>query len=77
MKEIKTGLYKHTKSGKECRVLGIGNHSETLEKFVVYQEQLDSKEFGPKPIWIRPVDMFSEKVEIDGEMKDRFEFVGE
>lgn len=73
--EIKTGLYKHSKSGKMYKVLGTGHHSETLEELVVYQAEYDSPEFGKNAIWVRPIEMFIEKVNVNGEDKPRFEFV--
>ena len=63
--------YRHY-SGKEYIVLGIGHHSETLEEVVVYQGQYDDPEFGEKPIWIRPKEMFEEEIEKDGEKIQRF-----
>ena len=46
---MKLGKYKHYK-GKIVEVIGIGKHSETLEKFVIYKEG--------KNLWIRPEKMF-------------------
>lgn len=65
---IKTNTkYRHFK-GNEYRVLYIAKHSETLEDMVVYQALYG--EFG---IWVRPLGMFLEKVELDGIMINRFE----
>lgn len=61
------GIYKHYK-GNEYKVLHIARHSETLEEMVVYQCL-----YGDYSIWIRPKKMFLEKVEIDGQLVDRFE----
>lgn len=58
--------YRHFK-GKEYLVLNIAKHSETLEEYVVYQALYG--EFG---IWIRPLDMFLEKVEVNGQEVERF-----
>jgi hypothetical protein len=69
---IQPGTYRHSKSGNEYKVLGVGKHSETLEDVVIYQGQYDSEEFGPNPLWCRPVEMWQEAVEIDGEMVPRF-----
>ena len=73
--KIKKGLYKHSKSGKFYKVLGMAHHSETLEELVVYEAQYESPEFGKNAIWVRPAKMFLEEVEIDGEKKPRFEFI--
>jgi hypothetical protein len=72
--EIKPGIYQHYK-GNLYEVIGIGNHSETLEKFVVYRALYDSPEFGPNAIWVRPYKMFLEEVEFEGKKVLRFEYV--
>ncbi len=65
---IKHGAkYRHFK-GKEYLVLYIAKHSETLEDMVVYQAL-----YGERGIWVRPLEMFLEKVEVDGEMVERFQ----
>lgn len=69
--EIKLGRYRHYK-GKEYRVFNVATHSETLEKFVVYQTL-----YGDYGWWVRPFSMFTENVEIDGKLVPRFEWVGE
>jgi hypothetical protein len=74
--KIKPGLYKHSKSGRMYKVLGLAHHSEDLSELVVYEAQYDSDEFGPNAIWARPLKMFTETVEIDGQTVPRFQFVG-
>lgn len=70
--EIKVGeRYRHYK-GKTYVVLGIGNHSETLEKMVVYQGEYDDPEFGHNPVWVRPYEMFGETVTFEGSEVPRF-----
>ena len=65
---IKIGKkYKHFK-GNEYLVLHLAKHSETLEDLVVYQPQYE--EMG---IWVRPLSMFLEQVEVNGKMINRFE----
>ncbi len=59
--------YKHYK-GNYYTLLYIATHSETLEKYVVYQQQ-----YGNKEIWIRPYTMFFETIEINGIAQKRFE----
>lgn len=51
-------------------MLNLARHSETLEDLVVYQAL-----YGEKGIWVRPLSMFLEKVEVNGELVDRFKFV--
>jgi hypothetical protein len=64
---IKPGKrYKHFK-GNEYLVLHLARHSETLEDLVVYQAL-----YGERGIWVRPLAMFSEKVEVTGEVVSRF-----
>jgi hypothetical protein len=73
--QVKKGIYLHFK-GKKYRVLGVGKHSETLEDLVVYQGLYDSDEFGKNPIWVRPLKMFVEEVEVDGKKQPRFKYLG-
>ena len=71
--KVKPGIYRHYK-GNLYRVMGVGRHSETLEEFVVYIALYDG-EFGKNSIWIRPLGMFLENVEVDGKKMPRFEFL--
>lgn len=71
---MKTGLYKHYK-GREYEVIGIARHSETLEEMVVYKALYHSADFGEGALWVRPLSMFEELVELNGSLKPRFEFV--
>jgi len=75
--DIKTGKYKHSKSGREYEVIGVAHHSENLSELVVYKALYESEEFGPNALWVRPVVIFTEIVDINGEEKPRFEYVGE
>ncbi|UOF91288.1 DUF1653 domain-containing protein [Fodinisporobacter ferrooxydans] len=59
-------LYKHYK-GNFYIVVGEGRHSETEEEFVIYQSVKEGS------LWIRPKEMFYEKVEINGQWVPRFE----
>lgn len=70
---LKLGKYKHYK-GNLYQVLGIARHSETLEELVVYQA-LYKSEYGENALWVRPVEMFKGKVEFNGKLVQRFEFV--
>lgn len=65
---LKLGIkYRHFK-GNEYLVLHLAKHSETLEELVVYQAL-----YGEYGIWVRPLDMFLEKVEVNDEIINRFE----
>ena len=68
---IQLGKYKHYK-GNEYEVIGVARHSETLADMVVYQAL-----YGNRQIWVRPLAMFMEEVEIDGLKIPRFKFIGE
>ena len=69
--DIKPGKYRHFK-GKEYRVIGIANHSETLEPMVVYQAL-----YGEKQLWVRPAAMWNETVDKDGYLGPRFQYINE
>lgn len=69
MSEIKLGKYLHYK-GKEYEVLGVARHSETLEELVVYQLLYDDYSW-----WVRPLKMFLENVEVNGQTVPRFKFI--
>lgn len=71
MKRMKIGKYRHFK-GKEYKVVTIAKHSETLEEFVVYQAL-----YGEMGMWIRPLAMFEESVEVEGKTVKRFQYIGE
>lgn len=66
---MKTGIYKHYK-GNRYKVIGIAKHSETLEELVVYQQL-----YGEMGLWVRPLTMFNESVEIEGKQMPRFEWL--
>ncbi|WP_259756164.1 DUF1653 domain-containing protein [Pseudomonas sp. GCEP-101] len=66
---LQPGLYRHYK-GQQYRVLGVARHSETEEELVIYQALYG--EFG---VWVRPLSMFTEAVEVNGEKVPRFALV--
>ena len=70
--------YRHYKNQKEYTVIAVGYFTETdpLLECVVYQAEYDTKDLGKKPVFIRPLDMFEESVDVDGKMMDRFELFG-
>ena len=68
---IKPGKYIHYK-GNMYEVIGVANHSETMEPVVVYQAL-----YGEKGLWVRPAEMWFELVEVDGKQVRRFEPVDE
>jgi len=66
---MKLGIYKHNKKGNLYEVIAVATHSENEEQFVVYKCCQSGR------VWIRPLDMFKEEVEINGVKKPRFEIV--
>lgn len=74
--QIKKGRYQHFK-GNFYEVLGVARHSETLDELVVYRALYDSEEFGKNALWVRPLKMFLEEVEVNGQRVPRFKFMGE
>lgn len=64
--EIQTGIYQHYK-GQQYRVIGVAQHSENEEKLVVYQAL-----YGAYGLWVRPLNMFVEQVEVEGVQQPRF-----
>ena len=65
------GIYRHFK-GKRYEVLGLARHSETLEDMVVYRAL-----YGEGELWVRPLAVFDEMVEVDGRRVARFERIEE
>lgn len=70
---LKTGKYRHYK-GKEYRVIGIAKHSETLEDLVVYETLYEN---DLSKLWVRPLEMFTGDVEVDGKQIPRFMYIGQ
>jgi len=69
---MKTGIYRHSKTGNLYRVHFVAKHSETPEDLVVYEALYEN----PKSkFWIRPLSMFEDSVEIGGKKVHRFVFV--
>ena len=68
--EIKLGKYRHYK-GNEYLVIGIAQHSETLEPMVVYQAL-----YGNKEMWVRPASMWNEIVNKEDYKGPRFQYIG-
>ena len=69
--DIQPGIYRHFK-GNRYEVIGLANHSETMEPMVVYQAL-----YGDKGVWVRPLSMWDETVERDGAVYKRFTYIGE
>lgn len=63
---LQTGIYQHYK-GQQYRVFAVAQHSETEELMVVYQAL-----YGAFGLWVRPLTMFVEQVEVAGQLQPRF-----
>ena len=63
------GIYRHYK-GNEYHLLEVATHSETEELMAVYRPL-----YGDRALWVRPLAMWSETIEKDGESIPRFRFI--
>jgi hypothetical protein len=68
---LNPGIYKHYK-GKLYEVIGVAQHSETLEKLVVYKALYQPE---GENLWVRPLSMFTEAIEVNGVSMQRFKYV--
>lgn len=71
MKKITAGLYQHYK-GPQYQVIEVAQHSETLEHLVVYRAL-----YGEYGLWVRPLEMFAEVIEYEGQSVERFRRVSD
>tara|TARA_B100000963_G_scaffold305614_1_gene279884 strand:- start:374 stop:595 length:222 start_codon:yes stop_codon:yes gene_type:complete len=67
--KLHKGIYRHFK-GKLYEIIDFVTHSETEEELVLYRSLN-----GKVDLWVRPIAMFHEVVEINGEKLPRFEFI--
>lgn len=71
MSELRLGVYRHYKN-KEYQVLAVAKHSETEELLVVYKLL-----YGDFSYWVRPLTMFVETIEMNGQQQPRFQWIRE
>lgn len=65
MNEIIPGAkYKHYKGGL-YEIVALGKHTETLEELVVYKN-------SENIVWVRPLSMFIEQININDTVQPRF-----
>ena len=57
--------------GGEYDVVAAARHSENLEPMVVYKPL-----YADRGWWVRPLGMFLEDVEVDGQRQPRFAYLG-
>lgn len=68
---IRLGIYEHYK-GQRYQVLGVAQHTETLEELVVYQAL-----YGNRLLWARPVSLFNQTILQGSQEAPRFQFISE
>lgn len=61
-------VYRHYKGGI-YNVIGMGKHSETQEEIVIYEDTNNR-------LWVRPLNMFFEEIEVNGQKVERFQHIG-
>ena len=66
---VQKGIYKHFKVNKH-EVIDVARHSENHECLVIYRPL-----YGDSGLWARPLDMFTEEVEVEGQKRPRFEYI--
>ena len=66
---VKIGKYRHYK-GNDYEVIGVAKHSEDESELVVYRPL-----YGERGLWVRPLSMFRESVDVGGKAKPRFEYI--
>jgi hypothetical protein len=68
---IPLGVYRHYK-GYQYEVIGFAKHSETLEDMVIYKAL-----YGERGTWVRPLSMWDNPIELNGQTVKRFEYLSE
>lgn len=67
--QVQKGIYRHFK-GNNYQVIDIARHSENQQYLVLYRAL-----YGDFGLWARPLEMFVEEVEVEGQKRPRFEFI--
>jgi len=70
--DIQSGIYEHYR-GDRYEVVGAGLETETLAPVIIYKPLYES----PVQLWVRPFEMFTESVEVDGKKVERFRRINE
>lgn len=66
-----SGRYRHYK-GNEYEVIATGLHTETEQRLIIYRDINQ-----PNKVWARPLEMFVDKVTVNGREISRFEKTGD
>lgn len=66
---IAVGKYRHYK-GNDYEVIGVAKHSEDESELVVYRPM-----YGERGLWVRPLSMFKETVDVNGQTVPRFRLI--
>ena len=69
MKKPEPGMYRHYK-GRDYQLYEVATHSETGEQMAVYRPL-----YGERALWVRPLAMWDEPVERDGDRVPRFRYL--
>lgn len=70
---MKKGIYRHYK-GNRYEVVNTAIHTETKEVLVVYKALYET-DINNDGLWVRPLKMFTENVQVDGKTIPRFEYI--
>ncbi|MFZ3229735.1 MAG: DUF1653 domain-containing protein [Pseudobdellovibrio sp.] len=74
MEQVQVGkTYKHFK-GNLYKVICVAKSSETLEEHVVYETLYENPQGR---IWVRPLSMFQEWVDVSGNKVRRFSLIAD
>ena len=71
---MKKGIYRHYK-GNRYEVVNTAIHTETKEVLIVYKALYET-DINNDGLWVRPLKMFKENVQVDGKTIPRFEYIG-
>jgi len=71
MNPIPLGKYRHYK-GNQYEVVGFARNSETLVNLVVYEAL-----YGKRELWVHPLSIWDNVIEVDRKTVKRFEYIGE
>ena len=74
-KDILSGVYQHYKGGL-YQVLGVARHTETDEKLILYIPLYTRSDHKGPRFQVRPLTMFFEEVEVEGQKVPRFKYLG-